>query len=116
MLRRPLAFALATALLPAALLPAAAQADDLLQSYHNARNSDPQYAAAESSRAIAAERPVQAVSYTHLDVYKIQTRTGRAVSAGASGLLQAASAKAVIRSTARQAFPCRMTMSPPTLG
>ena len=60
MLRRPLAFALATALLPAALLPAAAQADDLLQSYHNARNSDPQYAAAESSRAIAAELPVQA--------------------------------------------------------
>ena len=55
MLRRPLAFALAIA-----LLPAAAQADDLLQSYSNARNSDPQYAAAESSRAIAAERPVQA--------------------------------------------------------
>ena len=55
MLRRPLAFALAIA-----LLPAAAQADDLLQSYNNARNSDPQYAAAESSRAIAAERPVQA--------------------------------------------------------
>ena len=55
MLRRPLAFALAIA-----LLPAAAQADDLLQSYNNARNSDPQYAAAESSRAVAAERPVQA--------------------------------------------------------
>ena len=55
MLRRPLAFALAVA-----LLPAAAQADDLLQSYNNARNSDPQYAAAESTRAIAAERPVQA--------------------------------------------------------
>lgn len=55
MLRRPLAFALAIA-----LLPAAAQADDLLQSYNNARNSDPQYAAAESNRAIAAERPVQA--------------------------------------------------------
>jgi len=55
MLRRPLAFALA-----AALLPTAAQADDLLQSYNNARNGDPQYAAAESSRAAAAERPVQA--------------------------------------------------------
>jgi len=55
MLRRPLAFALAVA-----LLPTAAQADDLLQSYNNARNSDPQYAAAESTRAIAAERPVQA--------------------------------------------------------
>ena len=57
MLRRPVAFALAIA-----LLPAAAQADDLLQSYNNARNSDPQYAAAESSRAVAAERPVQARS------------------------------------------------------
>lgn len=55
MLRRPLAFALA-----AALLPTAVQADDLLQSYNNARNGDPQYAAAESSRAAAAERPVQA--------------------------------------------------------
>ena len=55
MSRRPLVLALVLA-----LLPAAAQADDLLQSYTNARNSDPQYAAAESSRAIAAERPVQA--------------------------------------------------------
>ena len=55
MSRRPLALALVLA-----LLPVAAQADDLLQSYTNARNSDPQYAAAESSRAIAAERPVQA--------------------------------------------------------
>ena len=55
MSRRPLALALALA-----VLPAAAQADDLLQSYTNARNSDPQYAAAESNRAIAAERPVQA--------------------------------------------------------
>ncbi len=55
MLRRPLALALALV-----LLPAAAQADDLLQSYQNARTSDPQYAAAESNRAVAAERPVQA--------------------------------------------------------
>lgn len=55
MLRRPLAIALALT-----LLPAAAQADDLLQTYQNARNNDPQYAAAESNRAIAAERPVQA--------------------------------------------------------
>jgi outer membrane protein len=55
MSRRPLALALVLA-----LLPVAAQADDLLQSYTNARNSDPQYAAAESNRAIAAERPVQA--------------------------------------------------------
>lgn len=55
MLRRPLALALAFV-----LLPAAAQADDLLQSYQNARSSDPQYAAAESNRAVAAERPVQA--------------------------------------------------------
>ena len=55
MSRRPLALALALV-----LLPAAAQADDLLQSYQNARSSDPQYAAAESTRAIAAERPVLA--------------------------------------------------------
>ena len=55
MLRRPLAFALAIA-----LLPAAARADDLLQSYQKARSSDPQYAAAESQRAIDAERPIQA--------------------------------------------------------
>ena len=55
MSRRPLVLALVLA-----MLPAAAQADDLLQSYTNARNSDPQYAAAESNRAVAAERPVQA--------------------------------------------------------
>ena len=55
MSRRPLVLALVLA-----MLPAAAQADDLLQSYTNARNSDPQYAAAESNRALAAERPVQA--------------------------------------------------------
>ena len=57
MLRRPLTLALAFA-----LLPMAAQADDLLQSYQNARNSDPQYAAAEANRLVTAERPVQARS------------------------------------------------------
>ncbi|MBV2208738.1 MAG: TolC family outer membrane protein [Thermomonas sp.] len=55
MLLRPLALALAFA-----LVPTVAQADDLLQSYQNARNSDPQFAAAEANRAISAERPVQA--------------------------------------------------------
>ena len=55
MLHRPLAFALAIA-----LLPAAAQADDLLQSYQNARGSDPQLAAAESSRLATREGAVQA--------------------------------------------------------
>ena len=55
MLRRPLAFALALA-----LLPAAAQADDLLQSYTHARNSDPQYAAAESRQLATREGAVQA--------------------------------------------------------
>ncbi|MFZ5606627.1 MAG: TolC family outer membrane protein [Pseudomonadota bacterium] len=53
--RRSLALALA-----AILLPAAAQADDLLQSYQNARSNDPQYAAAESSRLIGREGAVQA--------------------------------------------------------
>ena len=55
MLRHPLAFALALA-----LLPAAAQADDLLQSYNNARNSDPQFAAAESRQLATREGAVQA--------------------------------------------------------
>ncbi len=55
MSRRPLALALALV-----LLPIAAHADDLLQSYQNARSSDPQYAAATANRAATAERPVQA--------------------------------------------------------
>ncbi|MDQ3160090.1 MAG: TolC family protein, partial [Pseudomonadota bacterium] len=55
MLRHPLAFALALL-----LLPGAAHADDLLQSYQNARNSDPQFAAAESSRLATRELAVQA--------------------------------------------------------
>ena len=55
--RRSLALALA-----ALLLPAAAQADDLLQSYQNARSNDPQYASAEASRAVSAELPVRARS------------------------------------------------------
>jgi outer membrane protein len=55
MLRHPLAFALALA-----LLPAAAHADDLLQSYNHARNSDPQFAAAESRQLATREGAVQA--------------------------------------------------------
>lgn len=55
MLRHPLAFALALV-----LLPAAAHADDLLQSYKNARNSDPQFAAAESRQLATREGAVQA--------------------------------------------------------
>ncbi len=55
MLRQPLAFVLALA-----LLPAAAHADDLLQSYKNARSSDPQFAAAESRQLVTREGAVQA--------------------------------------------------------
>ena len=55
MLRHPLAFALAMI-----LLPTAAHADDLLQSYNNARNSDPQFAAAESRQLATREGAVQA--------------------------------------------------------
>ncbi len=55
MSRTPLAFALALV-----LLPAAAHADDLLQSYNNARNSDPQFAAAESRQLVTREGAVQA--------------------------------------------------------
>ena len=56
MRRLPLAFALAAALSPFG----AAHAEDLLQTYQQARQSDPQYAAAEANRAVAAENPVQA--------------------------------------------------------
>lgn len=55
MLRRPLAFALALA-----LLPASAFAEDLMQVYQLARQSDPQLAAAESGRLATREGAVQA--------------------------------------------------------
>ena len=55
MTRRPLALALAVL-----LLPAAAQAADLLQVYELARQSDPQFSAAESSRELSREGAVQA--------------------------------------------------------
>ncbi|HTM71396.1 MAG TPA: TolC family outer membrane protein [Luteimonas sp.] len=55
MIRRTLAIALA-----AALFPAAAQAQDLLQAYQLARAGDPQFAAAESSRLATKEGAVQA--------------------------------------------------------
>lgn len=56
MRRLPLAFALAAALSPLG----AAHAEDLLQTYQQARQNDPQYAAAEANRAVASENPVQA--------------------------------------------------------
>jgi outer membrane protein len=55
MIRRSLALALAVA-----LLPAAAQAEDLLQAYQLARAGDPQFAAAESGRLVTKEGAVQA--------------------------------------------------------
>ena len=55
MIRRTLAFALATA-----LLPLSAQAADLLQVYEMARNGDPQLSAAESTRLFDREGAVQA--------------------------------------------------------
>lgn len=55
MSRRPLVFALALA-----LLPASAFAEDLLQTYELARNSDPQLSAAESQRLATREGAVQA--------------------------------------------------------
>ena len=51
---RPLALALSIA-----LLPAAAQAEDLLQTYQLARASDPQLAAAEAGQRATAEGEVQ---------------------------------------------------------
>lgn len=55
MIRRPLAFALAMA-----LLPLGASAEDLMQTYDLARNSDPQFAAAESQNLVTHEGAVQA--------------------------------------------------------
>ena len=56
MIRRPLALALAIALLPVA----GVHAEDLLQTYELARTGDPQLAAAESTRIITKEGAVQA--------------------------------------------------------
>ncbi|MGN6151641.1 MAG: TolC family outer membrane protein [Lysobacteraceae bacterium] len=58
MTRRPLAHTLAIVL--TALLPAAAHADDLLQTYELARDSDPQFSAAESTQILSKEGAVQA--------------------------------------------------------
>lgn len=55
MIRRPLAFALALA-----LLPAVASAEDLLQTYELARAGDPQLSAAEANRLATREGAVQA--------------------------------------------------------
>jgi len=55
MIRRPLALALALA-----TLPSTAFAEDLLQTYELARNSDPQYSAAEAGRLATKEGAVQA--------------------------------------------------------
>ncbi len=60
MIRRPLVIALATAVSVSALLPATASAEDLLQTYELARNSDPQFSAAESGRLVTKEGAVQA--------------------------------------------------------
>ena len=54
MIRRPIVLALALA-----LLPAAASAEDLLQTYELARSSDPQLSAAESGRLATKEGAVQ---------------------------------------------------------
>lgn len=58
MTRRPLAHTLAIVL--TALLPVAAHADDLLQTYELARDSDPQFSAAESTQRLSKEGAVQA--------------------------------------------------------
>ena len=56
MIRRPLALALALALLPVA----GAHAEDLMQTYELARAGDPQLAIAESNRLVTKEGAVQA--------------------------------------------------------
>jgi len=59
MIRRPLVIALATAMGLSALMPATASAEDLLQTYELARDSDPQLSASESSRLAVKEGAVQ---------------------------------------------------------
>ncbi len=60
MSRRPLALALAAIVGSAALLPLAASAEDLMQTYELARAGDPQFSAAESTRDATKEGAVQA--------------------------------------------------------
>ena len=60
MIRRPLVLALAAVISSAALLPATASAEDLLQTYELARGGDPQLSASESSRLATREGAVQA--------------------------------------------------------
>ncbi len=60
MSRRPLVLALAAVIGTSALLPAAASAEDLLQTYELARAGDPQFSAAESTRDATREGAVQA--------------------------------------------------------
>ena len=63
MSRHPLVLALAAVIAaPALLMPAAAHAEDLLQTYELARSGDPQYSAAEASRLAIREGSVQARS------------------------------------------------------
>ena len=59
MSRHPLVLALA-AVITSALLPSAAHAEDLLQTYELARAGDPQFSAAESGRLVTREGSVQA--------------------------------------------------------
>ena len=60
MSRHPLVLALAAVIGASALLPAAAHAEDLLQTYELARSGDPQFSAAESGRLVTREGSVQA--------------------------------------------------------
>ncbi|HJW45662.1 MAG TPA: TolC family protein, partial [Lysobacter sp.] len=60
MSRHPLVLALTAVIATSALLPAAAHAEDLLQTYELARAGDPQFSAAESGRLATREGSVQA--------------------------------------------------------
>ncbi|QSX79490.1 TolC family outer membrane protein [Agrilutibacter solisilvae] len=60
MSRHPLVVALAAAIATSALMPAVAQAEDLLQTYELARTGDPQLSGAEAARLAIREGSVQA--------------------------------------------------------
>jgi outer membrane protein len=60
MSRHPLVLALAAVISTSALLPAAAHAEDLLQTYELARSGDPQFSGAQSTRHVIREGSTQA--------------------------------------------------------
>ena len=102
MIRRPLVIALAAAVSVSALLPATASAEDLLQTYELARNSDPQLSAAESGRLATKEGAVQAraAMLPQLDgsasIQKARTSTPEGISTNPDGTINVAGGESTV--------------------